>query len=56
MLIVIVCIVLRKLLLLTDIVAGDCHYCHFGEDKDAWGTCVLLSEESGKRWQVVYMS
>ena len=46
----------RKLLWLADTLASTADCGHHGENQNAGRSCVLLSEEGGKRWQIVYMS
>ena len=41
---------------LADTLASTADCGHHGENQNAGRSCVLLSEEGGKRWQIVYMS
>lgn len=41
---------------LLDTLASTADCDHHGENQNAGWSCVLLSEEGGKRWQIVYMS
>ena len=45
-----------KFLWLADSLASTADCGHYGENQNAGWSCVLLSEEGGKRWQIVYMS